>query len=531
MIPEERFARLFDGLQRVRGSYKLGNSKREKDKVVGAAKTVKEPITEQHWLNHFAGVEGLGVVPIRDDQCCMFAAFDVDIYSTDLKKLNAKVLALYPCFVLCRTKSGGAHLYVFFSKPAVASLVRAKFVEIGPALGLATSTEIFPKQKDLKPTDIGNWINLPYYNTEGPTARYAYDQNNNAISTLDGFCDYAEGLKVTPEEFFDLDTYDSEVKFGDGPPCLEALHREGITPGNRNNALFNVGVYFRYKTSDFWKEELVKYNVEELRESVSKNEIVGIIKSLDKQKYFYKCNDQPICNHCKKELCVTKPYGVGKSETDDLQFRRLITPPLKIGKAVSVITGKEISDRELPIWITIKDTEEQLDQETITNQRKLRDWLFNKHLEWPTLMKPYDWDKFVRDLLVGAIHVEIPLSDTETGRLYGMLEDFCMIHGRAYTREDVDQNRVWKDDETGMLIFRKTTFLGLMEMRGYIRKGAEKTSDLRRCYKRLREDFGVKDKQFKPDPRINKTAPCWTVSESIFREPAEPPVRRPQTEF
>lgn len=34
---------------------------------------------------------------------------------------------------------------------------------------------------------------------------------------------------------------DEEIK--DGPPCLQALMRQGFPEGTRNNGLFNIGVY------------------------------------------------------------------------------------------------------------------------------------------------------------------------------------------------------------------------------------------------------------------------------------------------
>ena len=106
---QTKFRELFDGLNRVRGSYKIDEDRtHEKDKVIGAAKTVKEPVQESHWVDHFEGREGLGIVPIRDDQCCVFAALDIDEYNLDLKKLNDEVYKLKLPFVTCRTKSARA---------------------------------------------------------------------------------------------------------------------------------------------------------------------------------------------------------------------------------------------------------------------------------------------------------------------------------------------------------------------------------------------------------------------------------------
>ena len=71
----------------------------------------------EHYAEHLAGKLGLGLVPVRRDGTCRFAAIDIDIDSIDHPALLQKVLARKLPLTVCRSKSGGAHLYLFMKEP------------------------------------------------------------------------------------------------------------------------------------------------------------------------------------------------------------------------------------------------------------------------------------------------------------------------------------------------------------------------------------------------------------------------------
>ena len=135
------------------------------------AKTIQRPVTPQHYQDHLDGKLGLGIVPIQEDGTCLFAAIDVDVY--DLNHLTlAKRIADYKLpLIICKTKSGGAHLFAFFKEPIQAAVVKSQMKAWATKLGY-TKSEIFPKQVKVTPDVIGNWINLPYHNVN-QTVRYA----------------------------------------------------------------------------------------------------------------------------------------------------------------------------------------------------------------------------------------------------------------------------------------------------------------------------------------------------------------------
>ena len=106
---------------------------------------VRGPLTDELVQGHIEGRQGVGSIPITQDNLCMFGALDIDTYDLNLVELNAKVQKLGLPLVLCRSKSGGAHLYLFLKQWEQAAMVREYLTEMSVALGFS-GCEIFPKQ-------------------------------------------------------------------------------------------------------------------------------------------------------------------------------------------------------------------------------------------------------------------------------------------------------------------------------------------------------------------------------------------------
>src|SRR4051812_36913328 len=114
-----RFSALFKGYSLAYGTYVIGKAVAPEpgEKNLGKGKTVTGPITPKVWSSHLNGTgPGLGVIMLQDNDTCRFAVIDVDDYLIDHSVLCAKVDQLNLPLVVCRTKSGGAHLYVFLKE-------------------------------------------------------------------------------------------------------------------------------------------------------------------------------------------------------------------------------------------------------------------------------------------------------------------------------------------------------------------------------------------------------------------------------
>ena len=133
---------------------------------------VKKPVTKELYEKHLNGELSLGIVPIRADGKCKFGALDIDDHKNseikkdfDYKELLEKIKFLKLPLVVCRSKSGGAHCYLFLTEWVSAATVRQTLKKMSYALGYERGTvEIFPKQDRLKSGESGSFINLPYHN-------------------------------------------------------------------------------------------------------------------------------------------------------------------------------------------------------------------------------------------------------------------------------------------------------------------------------------------------------------------------------
>lgn len=433
-----RFLHLFAGLERSHGLYTVppGAATTEKGKLHDTkwARTVHEPLTEAKWEAHLEGKIGLGIVPIRDDSTARFGAIDVDVYPIDLPALAARINELGLPLTVCRTKSGGAHLYLFLSEPTPAPLVRAKLREFSNTLGLKPDTEIFPKQDRLTPDSDGSWINMPFQSGARST-RYALGPDGVSL-TPEAFLDYAQQQAVTTEELeaFEVAVEDNSSSedsrdFEGGPPCLQTLSQRGFGDW-QNQGLFNVAVFLRKKYGDAWVPYLSEYNQRYMDPPVPSHGLLGIIKSVGKKTYSYTCKQEPICSVCDKKTCKTRDFGVGGQPIDN---------GINIGELVKLET-------EPPSYtVEIEGNKIKCDADDLLDQRKFRKLVFLRLNIIVPVIKPFVWDALLNDRLSRININTVPDDATHEGQFWIHVQKFCtdsnrrgrewdeLIRGKPYT--------------------------------------------------------------------------------------------------
>ena len=190
----EKFKNIFEGLDRAHGVTIVGESNGNGTKVKGKSFVKREPITNELWQKHLDGTDSLGVIPINDDNKCKWGCIDIDSYAGfDHQKLINKIKQFKLPLVVCRSKSGGAHVFLFTKDYVSASLMQDKLNEIRSVLGYGGS-EVFPKQTELKSQDdTGNFLNLPYFNGND-TTRYCFNDKGEAVN-LESFFELVERYK------------------------------------------------------------------------------------------------------------------------------------------------------------------------------------------------------------------------------------------------------------------------------------------------------------------------------------------------
>ncbi len=175
-----KFKAIFSGLDIAYGTYRI-KKERGDGKQAGQATVVRKPPTDDLWVQHLDGVDpSLGIIPIRADNTCIWGCIDIDQYPLDHKGLVDKVAQLKLPMVVCRSKSGGAHVFLFSREPAPAREFQEYLKNAAALLGEA-GREIFPKQSEIlvERGDTGNFLNLPYFGGDNGT-RYAFNADGSA---------------------------------------------------------------------------------------------------------------------------------------------------------------------------------------------------------------------------------------------------------------------------------------------------------------------------------------------------------------
>lgn len=452
MSDAKKFAAIFDGLKLAYGTYKIDRTKTN-GKQAGKASVLKEPRTLSHWEGHLSGTgDSIGIIPINEDNSCQWGCIDVDQYPLDHKAIIEKIRRMKLPLVVCRSKSGGAHLFLFTTEWISAKAMQEVLQHVAAALGYG-DCEIFPKQVKLflDRGDVGNFLNLPYYDAE-EGLRYAVKDDGQSATLEEFFALHGQYVQ-TPEQIQALTIEeDSETPVKDGPPCLQTLCKQQISEGGRNNGLFNIGVYLRKAYPDSWESEILIYNAKYLAPPLPLNEVNLVAKQLQKKDYAYKCKDAPINSYCNSEVCRTRKFGIdgGISGTEIANLRKYNSSP--------------------PIWfLDVNGTPLELDTEGLMIQGAFQRSCVEQLNFMPRTMSKPTWEARINQLLQdmsetdGSI-VEVSQDASIQGQFYEFLEEFCTAMQKAENREEILLRRPWTDEEENLIYFR------LKDFEAYLRK-------------------------------------------------------------
>ena len=484
----EKFRELFQGSEKAHGFFEISKDRGD-GKKQGTAKTIKTAGPSSGlWKSHLEGQYGLGVIPIDEKNNCRWGCIDVDVYPLDLSALVSKIELLKLPLVTCRSKSGGAHVFLFTSEPVEAGEMQDKLREIAAGLGYS-GLEIFPKQREVLVSrgDIGSWLNMPYFNGKTST-RYGLSTEGKAL-TQEEFLVFAEARKVTPDELEALKIASSDDA-ADGPPCLQILLKQGFPEGTRNNGLFNIGVYLKKAHPDHWEIKLEEYNRKYLIPPLPAQEVLGLIQQHKKKDYNYKCSDEPIRSYCNSVKCRTCKFGIGElSETPTYSsLAKLDTDP--------------------PLWfMSINDKRLELTTEELQNQLKFQRACMDNLNVMPPRMKEAQWQELIQHLLASGLEViEVGQDASVLGQFEELLEAFCTDLAQASTREELLRGVPWTSEDR--------TFFRLKDFNEYLLKHRFLDMKLNQIASRLR-DLGAKHTFFNIKGRgVN----CWSIPAFIYDE-------------
>jgi hypothetical protein len=443
----DKFMAIFDGLQEAYGYYKI-ETREANGKNKGKGGIIREPRTLKLWEGHLSGQGiGIGIIPINADNMCKWGCVDIDQYPLDHKVLINKIRALKLPLVVCRSKSGGAHCFLFSKTWVAAKDMQRALRQIAAALGYGES-ELFPKQikLNLERGDVGNFLNLPFYDAENGL-RYAF-LDDGTSATLEEFFGLYETHVQTPEQIVGLQTQRGTEKqlLSDGPPCLQILCNSKLSEGGRNNGLFNIGVYLRKAYPDSWESEILRFNMDYLVPPLPLPEVNVVAKQVQRKDYVYKCNDSPINAHCNKELCRTRKFGVGAAV------------------AGATIANLRKYNSTPPVWFMDVNGEPlEMDTEALMNQLAFQKACMEQLNFMPRSVAKVQWEGRISTLMSemrdnDSAIIEVAQDASTSGQFYDYLEEFCRHLQQAQDREEILLRRPWTDEEQNMTFFRLKDF-------------------------------------------------------------------------
>lgn len=410
-------------------------------------------LTVEQYKAHLQGKMGLGIIPVTSDGEARFGVIDIDVYDTDL---TAYIEALeehdFP-LVPFKSKSGGLHLYVFMRQAVAAKsvvdvlnrMVTALSLDIYIKHKLNRLIEIFPKQTKIAVGGVGSWINLPYYDVEN-TRQHAIVRGEQL--NFDHALAY---IKTKRKTLIEIRAFLNDMPHASGPPCLQsiALLNNLTKGGGRNNYLFSFGVYLKKSDPEFWEQKLFSIN-EAMSEPIGKDELEAtIVSSLRRKDYAYKCAEAPCVDFCRKAVCKTRDFGIGK---EGGYFSEL-----EYGKLTQVKSYEPYYEWEVRILgeDTFKHLRFQNEADIIGQDSFLRLCVRELHV-LPVKLKQSEWYKLINQALKELVIVKIAKEDDTTpiGLFRSILTEFLTERAMAQTKDQILNKRVYFDDRAKSYYFR-----------------------------------------------------------------------------
>lgn len=488
--------KLFSGLDRAYGVFSVNGIKIANQKRKGKATTIIAELTWHVWKDHLRGVRGVGIVPITDEAVVQWAAIDIDIYDLDYIMLEEKIKNLGFPLVMCKTKSGGVHLYLFLEKPVSAAYIRGILSSWSAKLGYG-GVEIFPKQVQLSSkNDTGNWLNMPYFDYKGWSKGSQTDRPcliKGRPLTLPQFLIFAESKRTSEDQLALLENMVVRQDLKDGPPCLQVLSITGVPQGQRKVSLLNFAVLAKKSKGDDWEMAVTKFNEELMQPPLPVQEVLSVINSLNKKDYFYTCNSEPLVNYCDKVRCKKCKYGIGDSL--DVEFRRV-----KISGVTKILTDPVI-------WIfNIDGFSVELSTEDIYSQNRFRRICVEQLNKLPTQLKSVKYEQMIQDAIDNREEVVAPYDSTQEGQFMFHLNTFLTDRPMSVTRDELLMGKPWCEE--GRIYFRSTDLMEYLEQKRFYGFAGNRIFTVLRKLKFQHKQFSIK----------SKCVQTWSVEDTFSRQ-------------
>lgn len=507
----ERFMKLFRGYELRHGQYTIIREELS-GKLSGRAATVDIAPSLSDYTAHLDGQKGIGIIPLTNNDTCFFACIDVDDYQMDITDLVWRVRKL-PLFVT-RSKSGGAHLWLFIPEGAPATLVVGVIKHWAGELGLG-GCEIFPKQVSrVNKDDIGNWINLPFYGDTRLGVVVADEKTHQFkdIGLLE-FLEFTDKYVAKVNEDYLSNTAPkvttraekgSKKDFVDGPPCLQRLHADGVPEGGRNKFFFGLATYLKRK---YGSEEQVESKCISLNESLGDcklplGEVKATMKSAIRKEYGYQCQQEPMKSYCQRGECLKRTFGIGSRSLD---------MPFEIGGFSKILTHPPMYAFNVDgVRLLINSSHELL------NQKRFRAHIVDACSKIMPILQQQKFDELMQEWLLNAEEVIPPPDADPRTQITDAFREF--LGGRVHPqKERLLHGHAFKEGK--LILFRINDFKKFLRQNHVL-------YDDRQLHQYLRAEMNV-DHDTQGTQVNGRLVRCWTlpaseIYDSADIEPLEP---------
>ena len=514
-LDAQQFTLLFQGKNNTYVKNELPKeAPKNGEKIKTKITQVEGKVDKELLAMHLNGKFGVGICPVNNEGKVKFCVIDIDCYDSRVFKMLNFIQAYNLPLLPFRSKSGGLHVYMMFSKPVTARTARELCKEIIWYFNLEdiygkTKVEIFPKQDIVKENGFGNGVTLPYFNGED-TYTPLLDTEGNAIP-------FKEALVYIQKHITSVEKVKEVLEhlpYDDAPPCLQRAlltFSIGSEDSGRNNFLFSYAVYAKKKYGTGFESYVSEIN-DSFEVPLEENVIEQICNSVKENEYYYKCKDEPCLAFCDKTICHKREFGLGKDkgrftgiEYGQL-YRYKTAEPYYIWK-LRLLGQEQWKD------VIFKDEGYLLDQR---NFAKMCIRYLNSA---PMIVSTNDWNAILNSVLPNVQDVEVK-QESDTSGLSMIKFAFTKYLANKQARRDMPQqirvNLCVRRMEGGVAKYY-FTHIGFAEFL----KNQKITFD----FNMLREtliQFGAKEDVLVYEDSLGEERrfPCWSKSEDAVIEDA-----------
>ena len=444
----DKFINVFEGLNSAHGGFKKDKSKLP-GKSEGTHFVRREEVTRAMWENHLNGIgPSLGIMPVNEDNKCKWGCLDIDDFKLDYEEILKKIRKLSLPLIMCRSKSGCAHVLLFTTKFIPAEEMQFVLKNFAAKLGLADKLDrIFPMQTEFKEGGTGSWVNMPYFNHEEGT-RYAYKDNFEAADIEEFFTLHkkyaqdnldkylADEEEPAPEKIVD----NKKVKEPTFIPCITNCMKANngkIPKGMRNDFLYQAGLFYHKSHETFSKFEnkqrtpeslLRDFNTNNLAEPETDQTVTKTQESVAQDGYKYKCRTPNVKKYCDPSTCCRNLFGITPEIAKELVsveeilgtiFEYGSVPPIFYMSVKVNAKGGKLKDER----VEFKGSELKDKRAFIT---KLQNFGHFPPMALE-LMKPTDFSSFMQTKIDKTIFVEAPEEAHQDFDFKSLIRDFLKI--------------------------------------------------------------------------------------------------------